>query len=333
MTMTTPQLRPISKPEELAKIPVDQPVLVELPPGVVPFASPEGDGDKPVTVETPAPSGADEGVESLKQQLAKFQEGERQSQQEQIRLQQERDEARRAREEALAEAERIRAESKQSTKEFFGSAIDGAKAECEAAEMAFKAAYEQQDGAAIAKAHSRIARAEAKLLSLESAQANFDAAPAPTSRQQAPQGHVQSDVLAQIDNAPNLLPKERTWLKQHPEAIIDAGRNQELGVAYMRAQRKGLERGSDAYFAFLDEFMGFGGMASGAASAAPVSAPVSRGTPSNGNGSGSSSRVHLSPEQRELARSMGLSDVQYAAQVMRLEGAKRDDPDRYRDRQ
>jgi hypothetical protein len=43
-------------------------------------------------------------------------------------------------------------------------------------------------------------------------------------------------------------------------------------------------------------------------------------------------RVRLSIEEQQVARAAGLSDIEYARQKLRLEQARRDDPDRYRSR-
>jgi hypothetical protein len=54
-----------------------------------------------------------------------------------------------------------------------------------------------------------------------------------------------------------------------------------------------------------------------------VSAPVSREAPSAGDGSRASSRsITLSAEERHFARTIGLSEAQYAQQKMRLQQAK-----------
>jgi hypothetical protein len=47
------------------------------------------------------------------------------------------------------------------------------------------------------------------------------------------------------------------------------------------------------------------------------------------SGQPSNARVTLSPEQRDLARSMGLSDVEYARGVVALGADKKANPEKY----
>jgi hypothetical protein len=55
---------------------------------------------------------------------------------------------------------------------------------------------------------------------------------------------------------------------------------------------------------------------------APVSAPVSRSIPSYQSAATVPSKVDLSLEEREMARLSGISDVEYAANKIRLLRAK-----------
>jgi hypothetical protein len=56
---------------------------------------------------------------------------------------------------------------------------------------------------------------------------------------------------------PSLLESERQYLREHPDAIMDPGNQKRLEAAYLDAQRDGIERGSDSYFAFMDERLGY----------------------------------------------------------------------------
>jgi len=56
----------------------------------------------------------------------------------------------------------------------------------------------------------------------------------------------------------------------------------------------------------------------------PMSAPVSRSIPSLSTGRSTSTRVTLSPEEREAARLSGVSETVYAAGKLRLQQAKRE---------
>jgi len=54
-----------------------------------------------------------------------------------------------------------------------------------------------------------------------------------------------------------------------------------------------------------------------------VSAPVSRETPSMSTGKPTSTRVTLTPAQRQAARDAGVDEVTYARGVMELENRKK----------
>jgi hypothetical protein len=55
-----------------------------------------------------------------------------------------------------------------------------------------------------------------------------------------------------------------------------------------------------------------------------ISAPISRSSPSYSTGRPHSGRVTLSPAQLEIARSLGISPVDYAKGVQILEQRRRD---------
>lgn len=318
--MADRKLRPLSKPEDLAQIPVNEPVLVELPAGMDQYDGAEQALESAPEQETQADPGVDQLREQLKQAEAAREEDRK-------RIQKATEDAARERQARLAaeeKAKRAEEQDRKNTKEFFGTAIDGAKAERDAAKIAFQSAFTNGDAAAMADAQDRIANANARLVQLESAKHDYDAAPEPQRIEPQP---VQQDVMSKIESDPNLLPKEKDWIKLHPEAVLDAARNQELGVAYNRAMREGLQRGTDAYFEYIDKFMGYAKPAHQSREEnTNVAAPVTREAPDGQNRPG---QVRLSPEQRELARSMGLTDTQYALGVLKLQNEKKDNPERY----
>ena len=133
------------------------------------------------------------------------------------------------------------------------------------------------------------------------------------------------------------MPKsERAFLEEHPE-LVD---NRELtSRAALEAHQQGLERGTEAFNQAV--LAGFHRHLQGAQRrqverpAAPmlapperdagsfVSAPVSREAPSAGDGSRNRpGRITLSTQERDFARSIGLSEENYAMQKLRLINAK-----------
>lgn len=324
------KLKPLKDPAEIAKVPVNQPVLVELPEGVTGFDTPAADApvEAVKTVETPT---QDDGTETLRTQLEALKAKDKERQTAFERTQQDAAKERQARIKAEQEANRLKIENHESNKEFLGSALDGATAAVEAAKLEVRRAYEAGDGAALADANAKLGEATADLSSLKRSNAEFERVPKPEA--QTVVTDTQPDVLTRIDTDPNLLGPEKEWLKAHPETILDANKNQDLAVGYRRAISKGLERGTPTYFKFLNEFMGYAEPAPPAQTnnnddteEAIVSGPVSRDTPGT---NGSKSRVMLTPEQRELASTMGLTDVEYASQVLRMQEEKRQNPERF----
>jgi len=311
-------LRALKTDEEIAAIPLDQPILVELPGGTI------DEGDETIVADKPKPKEPEQvdGAKVLQEQLEASQRAQVEANARAERAEREATEARRL----AAEAEK-RNSSLES--DVISGGLSAAQAERDAAKLAFETAGEAGDYKAMADAQERIARAAAKILSFEAGAAEIAERPK-TEAVQRQERQAPADPIAAVDANPNLFPAEKEWLKAHPDAVTDYKRNTELGVGYERAVKQGLVRGTPAYFAFLNEFMGYEKAASNDDNdgSRDVSAPVSRNE-RDGNGRPSQNRITLSPEQREIARSMGVTDIEYARQVQAFEAAKRADPDKY----
>jgi hypothetical protein len=142
---------------------------------------------------------------------------------------------------------------------------------------------------------------------------------------------VGDPVEHHINSMPGLLDAERTWLKSHRELMTDNRKNARLQAAYFDAEDAGHPRGTPEYFDFIEQKLGY---KKAPARIEPeeddepeertpiVAAPVSRETPSAGTGKPSSTRITLSPLQREAAKNAGISDLEYAKQLIRLQEAK-----------
>jgi hypothetical protein len=315
------KLKPIKDEAELAKIPLDEPVLVELEPAATgaetPLKADAGEGG----------GGGDDGAQSLQEQLAASQEAAK-------REREARETAEREARAARAEADELRTSNTDNQKELLTNSLATAQKAQEAAKAKFKQAYESGDPDAMADAQSEIGRAAASVLNYEGAIAQFDD-DAKTEKKQT------VDIVTAIDRDPNLQPSERTWLKDHPETLTDQRLNRKLAVAYDEALAKGHARGTEGYFKFLDEFMGYAKPAKRDADrdddtvddgkGGDVAAPVSRDNRSLG-GRPQSTRITLTPTERELARSMNLTDVEYARGKVQLEQNKRADPAKFASR-
>jgi hypothetical protein len=309
-------LRALKTDEEIAAIPLDQEILVELPGGVIDEEQTEP--EKPSKPEKAEPDGA----KVLQEQLEAAQRAQAASDAR----------AERAEREA-AEARRLATEADKRTASLEGDVITGglaaAQAEVASAKQALQVAGEAGDYKAMADAQERIGRAAAKVLHFESGAAEIAERPKGEPRQEQVLQKPLDPILA-VDSNPNLLPAEKEWLKAHPDAVVDGKRNNELGVAYERAIKKDLVRGTPAYFAFLEEFMGYKQPDTNNGET-NVSAPPSRNE-RGGDGRPSPNRITLTPEQREIAKSMGVTDIEYARQVQAFEQARKADPEKYQGR-
>jgi hypothetical protein len=131
--------------------------------------------------------------------------------------------------------------------------------------------------------------------------------------------------------------RQKAWLEAHPETVTDELRAAELRAAVIAAHRAGFEPDSDEFYHAIETRMGYhqpesahepepmnGGSQMPQFPTPParrppmVSAPVSRAPYPGSNGGPVSSKITLSPEQREWARRSGLSDAEYAKQFQRL---------------
>lgn len=308
-------LRALKTEEEIAGIPLDQPILIELP----------GAGE-PETEKKPE---LDESAKTLQDQLEALQAANKAFEERERAASERAAKAERDAAQARRDAEDARKRQNDLESDVITGGLTAAQAERDAAKQALQQAGEAGDWKAIADAQSRIGRAEAKILTFESGAAEVaerkERQPEPKQEQQIQRP---ADPMAAIDANPNLLPAEREWLKAHPDAVLDTSRNNELSVGYQRAMKKGLVRGTPAYFAELEDFMGYK-QPDTQERETSVQAPV---TPKERGGDGrpSNGRVTLTPEQRDLAKNMGISEIEYARQVANFDAARRADPDRYK---
>lgn len=317
------KLRPLSKDEDLLAIPVDEPVLVELPGAA---SSEEGDGivepaDNPLKGEPKAKAEPeqDAGVTALQKQIADMQ---RANSERETRLARERDEARRDADEARTQAADTEADLVQ-------NGLTSAQAEAKSARAALKSAIDAGDVDAQADAQERIGRAAADIRDFERAAATIAERPKPEPRRT----EQPSDIIAVIDSM-QLMPTEKAWLKEHTDALLDPGRKAELDAAYFKATRKGIVRGTPAYFQFLETEMEYTKPAArtdeGAEERTVVpAAPVSRESRTVSGRQSVPTRIQLTPEQRQLARDMGITDIAYARGVQQLEAEKQRDPEKF----
>lgn len=127
------------------------------------------------------------------------------------------------------------------------------------------------------------------------------------------------DPLEQIAGA--VSPRSASWIRANRDSLGNERALREMFRAHESAVDLGYAPDSNAYFQFVENRMGISESRQQAASApvqrkaAPPAAPVSR----SGNGTGSRPNVvRLSSEQQEMAKNLGMTNAEYAAQVVAL---------------
>jgi hypothetical protein len=130
---------------------------------------------------------------------------------------------------------------------------------------------------------------------------------------------VHQDPLEQIAQA--VSPRSASWIRANKENLGNERALREMFRAHESAVDHGYAPDSDAYFQFVENRMGISESrqqptsSSTQRKASPPAAPVSR----SGNGTGSRPNVvRLSSEQQEMAKNLGMTNAEYAAQVVAL---------------
>lgn len=344
-----PKLRPLRKQEEIEKVPSDQPVMIDV-----------SEEDAAAPDKTAAPENPDvTSVSSVSAPPPQHQQPPAQRQAaeppEQSDLQKRLDEANRAQqlanqraataEQQLADERRRGAERDQelvrtrteAEERQYNSVVNGlsaAEAEADAAAQAYQVALEAGDHKAATEAQRRLSRAEARALQYSDAKTDLDArreaaktAPPPQRQQQQ-----QPSIETYIDGMQGVGAEGKAWLKKHPDAITNAAKNARLQAAHFDALDAGHGMESPAYFEFIETRLGY-------RQPPPqhrddehddppqhrspiVSAPPSRDVPSPSSGRQSATRITLTPEQREAARISGVTEIEYARNLLRLNEEK-----------
>lgn len=178
------------------------------------------------------------------------------------------------------------------------------------------------DWAAAAKVQREIGGQSARLLQLENGKNALEKAPKPAARES-------NDPVEQFTK--EMSPRSAAWVRAHPDYVRDARLNRKMIRAHEDALDEGIKADTDEYFDAIEQKLNLKEATSGDGDAdialsdaarptsqrspAPAAAPVSR------SGNGTSSRpnvVRLTAEQREIAKLNGMTDEEYARQVVAL---------------
>lgn len=263
------------------------------------------DNDDVATIETPddtGESGADEGVESLREQLAA---SEKARQEAETRATQREMEARRVAE----ESQRQRGELEDSRLQTINNAIAAKEAARKDLRSRLIAAKQNADFEAEADLNIEMADLATDLRQLNAGKNQLENRI--TEEREAaknPQPQQSADPLENLVR--NLPARSAAWVRAHPEVVYDPVKNAELILADKLAQRAGLDPASDAYFDHMDERMGYGEAPETPVQrrAAPPAAPPSR---DNSTGNLAQGQIRLSRMEKEMADAWGMSYADY----------------------
>ena len=275
-------------------------VIDEKGKGAVVEAKPETDGKKPAATAIPA----EEGVESLKRQMAEMQRREAES----ARIARERE----------AEAIAARTEVAESRAQTVASQIDALTRTKDAAKRDYAEALSTGDFAKAADAQDVLSATNARLINLESGKATAETQRLPVRQTE---GRVIDPVEAFADR---LSPASGAWVRQHPETVTNPSLNAEMVGAHNRAIRLGYAADGPEYFKFIENQLGFGDdetkiPVDKSARRTAVAAPVSRDAVSNSGRSSGPVRVTLSSAERETADALGMDYIEYAKNKLALQ--------------
>lgn len=335
-----PRIKPARTLEEINAVPQDKSVTISLEPeGTVILDQNEDEleqqalANKEKRQPVKAKDEENDGTEDLKKQLEDL----RRANEEGSRRVQEEIAARQAAEQRIREREQEVNQSRNRAEEAeydaILNAIGAAEGEAEAAQRDIASATDDADSKAVAEASRRLARAESRLGQLEDGKIAIERAKsqAATRAREAPETREpvkQPTVEQYIDQLPNLLPSQRDWLKSHPDSLTDTRKNLRLQGAHVEAEDQGLRPGTQKYFSYLEQRLGYAEpeetVEEDDQPTRVVSAPPSRSATNPGTGRPSNSRITLTPEQREIARLSGIDEITYARQLQKLQGMKSD---------
>lgn len=335
------KLRLARTKEEAERVPLDQPIQIEIPADgsivepeetvEVKEAKPEKKA-APVVIERELEPEPDE-TKALKERLEAAEKAEKvaQAAAEESRLRAE--EYGRREQEAIRQRAESQVETEEARYVAILNALDAAEAEAGAAQAAWAEAEAAGDIKAKSDANRRLARAEAAISRHAESKDIYEA-----NKKKAPE-KVEAQPATDFESRIAQLPEAaKTWLRGHPEYVNDQRKNVKIQSLHYDIIEEGHPAFTPAYFDAMDIKLGFkqppketrDDDEDDAPPPPPqrrtvvTSAPPTREAPSAGTGRAESSRIVLTQEQREIARSSGISEIEYGRQLMKLNGLKKD---------
>lgn len=242
----------------------------------------------------------------------------------------EREEARRDAQASKAEALKFQNAATQNQYDAITSGLAAAQAEIERAKGDIRAAIQQGDADLQTDAYGRLAEAAANAkvlqdgkLELEEKAKVVKEAPVKTEQQAGDpvENYIQRSGLP--DSAQN-------WMRKHREYLTDTRKNAQLQWLHHVAVDEGHKAFGPEYYEYIETELGLRERPKVETDDEPpqqqqrtsiVSAPVSREVPS-GTGTRKNGKITLTEAQRESAKIAGVTEVEYAKQLEKINTMK-----------
>ena len=289
-----------------------------------PFEQEDDSGEKDVVVVAAEKKEEQDAAADLKKQIEALKLAEQQQRERADKAERDRRAAIEAAKAKDAEVAKVKTDFTQSRAEVISTAIAKETEAAEAAERDLAQAMSDGDAVAAAKAQRRLAQAESKLVVLQNGKAAIEAEIEEAKNRPAPKAEEpQGDGLDQT----NLPETAKKWLRAHPEYLTDNRKNAKIQSLHWDVIDEGHVPFSDAYYESLEVHLGLRKPPTKEEepeeedNSSVVSAPVSRTVPSN-DGARKPGTVRLTVQQREAAKMAGITEAEYAKQLLKMQEAK-----------
>lgn len=253
----------------------------------------------------------DEGIADLKRQL---EEEKQRAEREHM-----------ARVEAERRATVAQSEAKDANLEFVKTTIDAVKRETEVLKNNLKIAMQTGDFDKVPDIQEAISINAARLMRLEDGKTAMEA-----QAKQPVRPMTYADPVEQLVS--QLSPRSADWVRKHPDYARDKRKLDQMVAAHNLAVASDYQPDTDGYFSFVEKTLGIVSHETPRAAeqdpmesaakpvttqrrAAPPAAPPAR---AGSDGGGSPHVVRLTAEQREMAQMMGMTDKEYAQNLVAL---------------
>lgn len=268
----------------------------------------------------------DEEKVALRKQLADLKAAEETRAARERALEAERDEARR---QAQQHQVQYQTDLERANLNTILNAIEANKSEADRAQADYESAIADSDHKRAAEAQRRMSRAEAQIGQLEQGKEVLEAQIQMAEARAKEPPRTTDPVEASIARLPD---PAKAWLRKNREYMTDQRKNAKIQALHWQVIDEGHDAFSTGYFESLETHLGMREKPKPkteevrepepARRNPPVSAPVTRDVPSVTTGKPASTRVTLSPAEREAAKFSGITEQEYAKQKLRLQQEK-----------